>query len=313
MANGYGANAKLIAAFESAYGVVPTAGYTQISFSKYDLSSSQALLDDDLLGNGRDASRPTLDALNVEGGISVPVCYREFGYWLKAAFGSPVTTGTTEFLHVFKSGGDSIPSLSFQIQNPDIPLYRSHMGARVDSIDIDFQRSGLTTAQIALIAQGERKDVAPSDATTVSYTSARFSSFNGFIKKDGVQMGRVVSAKLKYSNGLDKIETIRSDGKIDGIDPTNSTAEGSITVRFDSTSLFDTASSGAPLKLEMGYEAGAGKKLNFIVHEAYLSRPGIPIDGPKGIQVTFDFKGAKNATAGCMLSVELTNDVEEYV
>lgn len=313
MPNGYGANAKLIAAFESAYGVVPTDGYSQISFSKYDLSSSQGLLDDDLLGKGRDASRPTIDSLNVEGGVTVPVCYREFGYWLKAAFGQPLTTGTTDFLHVYKSGASDIPSISLQIQNPDIPLYRSHMGARVDSIDIDFQRSGLTSAQISLIAQGEQKDLSPTDTTVTSYESGRFSSFNGFIKKDGTQMGRVVSAKLKYSNGLDKIETIRSDGKIDGVDPTNSTVEGSITVRFDNTSLFDLASSGAPLKIEMGYDGGAGKKLNFVVHEAYISRPGIQIDGPKGIQVTFDFKGAKNTLAGCMLSVELTNDVSEYV
>lgn len=313
MSNGYGANAKLIAAFESAYGVVPTDGYTQISFSKYDVSSSQGLIDDDLLGNGRDPSKPSLDAINVGGNISVPVDARSFGFWLKAAFGNPISTGTGTVKHVYKSGAQSIPSLAFQIQNPDVPLYRSHMGARIDSIDLDFQRTGLTTAQIAVIAQGEQKDLSATDSTTTLYHPGRFSSFNGYIKKDGIPMGRVVSAKLKYSNGLDKIETIRSDGKIDGADPTNAAAEGSITVRFDSTALFDIASSGTPLKLEMGYESGSDKKLNFIIHEAYLSRPGIPIDGPKGIQVTFDFKGAKNEEAGCMLSVELTNDVEEYV
>lgn len=312
MSNAYGANAKLIAAFETTYGVVPTDGYTQIPFSKYDVSASQGLIDDDLLGNGRDPSKPSLDAVNVGGNISVPVDARSFGFWLKAALGAPVTTGTTTLLHTFKSGAQSIPSLCLQVQNPEIPLYRSHMGARVDSIDIDLQRTGLTTAQIALIAQGENKDLASSDSTLTTYDSGRFSSFNGFIKKDGAAMGRVVSAKLKYSNGLDKIETIRSDGKLDGVDPTNTMAEGSITVRFDSTALFDSASAGTPVKLEFGYDAGTDKKLNFIVHEAYLSRPGIPIDGPKGIQVTFDFKGAKNAAEGCMMTVELTNDVSDY-
>lgn len=312
MGNAYGANAKVIASFESTYGTVPTDGYIQIPFSKYDVSSSQGLIDDDLLGNGRDPSKPSLDAVSVSGGLTVPVEYRSFGVWLKLALGNPVTTGTTTKLHTFKSGAQNIPSMCFQVQNPEIPLYRSHMGARLDSIDIDFNRTGLVSAQIALIAQGETKDSASADTTLTTYTPSRFSSFNGFIKKDGVAMGRVVSAKLKYSNGLDKVETIRADGKIDGIDPTNAMAEGSITVRFDSTALFDLATAGTPLKIEFGYDAGADKRINFIIHEAYLSRPSIPIDGPKGVQVTFDFKGAKNATAGCMMTVELTNDVSDY-
>lgn len=312
MSNAYGSNAKVIAAFETTYGTIPTDGYTQIPFSKYDVSASQGLIDDDLLGNGRDPSKPSLDAISVSGGITVPVDSRSFGFWLKAAFGDPVTTGLTTKLHTFKSGALAIPSICLQVQNPEIPLYRSHMGAKVDTIDVDFQRTGLTTAQIAMVAQGENKDSASADSTLTTYDSGRFSSFNGFIKKDGVAMGRVVSAKLKYSNGLDKIETIRSDGKLDGVDPTNAMAEGSITVRFDNTALFDSASAGTPVKLEFGYDAGEDKKLNFIVHEAYLSRPSLPIDGPKGIQVTFDFKGAKNTTAGCMMTAELTNDVDSY-
>ncbi len=309
MGNAYGTNAKVIAAFESNYGSIPTDGYIQIPFSRYDVSASQALIDDDLLGNGRDPSKPSLDAVSVSGTLTVPLESGSFGIWLKSALGDPVTAGST---HTFKSGALTLPSLCFQVQNPEIPLYRSHMGARVDSFDIDFNRTGLVSALIEVVAQGENKDSAASDTTLTTFTSSRFSSFNGFIKKDGVAMGKVVSAKLKYSNQLDRVETIRADGKIDSVDPTNAIAEGSITVRFDSAALFDSAAAGTAVKLEFGYDAGADKKINFTLHEAYLSRPSVAIDGPKGIQVTFDFKGAKNTTAGCMLTVELTNDVGNY-
>jgi len=312
MSTAYGSNAKLLAAFETTYGSAPSDGYTQIPFSKYDFSSSQSLIDDDLLGNGRDPSEPSLDAINVGGNITVPVDSRAFGFWLKAALGAPVTTGTTTYLHTFKSGSLTIPSVCLQVQNPEIPLYRSHFGSKVDTISIDFARSGLTSAQLALISQGEESDSSSADSTPTTYDSGRFSSFTGYIKKDNSSLGSVVSASFKYSNGLDKIETIRSDGLLDGVDPTNAMVEGSITIRFNSTSLFDLASAGTPVKLEFGYNAGTSEKLNFIVHEAYLSRPSIPIDGPKGIQVTFDFKGAKNTTAGCMLTAELTNDVSSY-
>lgn len=309
MANAYGTNAKVIAAFESTYGTIPTDGYIQIPFSRYDVSASQALIDDDLLGNGRDPSKPSLDAVSVSGALTVPIESGSFGVWLKSALGNPVTAGNT---HTFKSGALTLPSLCLQVQNPEIPLYRSHMGARVESFDITFNRTGLVSAVIEVMAQGENKDSTASDTTLTTYTASRFSSFNGFIEKDNMAMGKVVSAQLKYSNQLDRVETIRADGKIDSVDPTNAMVEGSITVRFDSTTLFDSALAGTPVKLEFGYDAGATKKINFIVHEAYLSRPSVAIDGPKGIQVTFDFKGSKNTTAGVMLTVELTNDVASY-
>ena len=155
-------------------------------------------------------------------------------------------------------------------------------------------------------------DGAVRDADPDLYTPLRFGPFQGEVKKDGALLGRVVSAELAYRNGLDRIETIRSDGLIDGVEPTLAACTGSIVVRFDGTALFDAARNATPLELTMGYVRDANTKLLFTVHEAYLSRPGLAIEGPAGIQATFEFRGARNDVAGRMLTAALMNDVVSY-
>jgi hypothetical protein len=87
----------------------------------------------------------------------------------------------------------------------------------------------------------------------------RFNQFQGSIKKDGVQLGNVTGAQLTYSNNLERIETIRSDGKIDGADPTIAALTGNIEVRFADTTLIDAATDNTPLELAFAYTIDADK------------------------------------------------------
>jgi hypothetical protein len=50
MARAYGANASLLAAFETAYGVAPVAGFVKFPFVSSSLGSEQGLIDSDILG-----------------------------------------------------------------------------------------------------------------------------------------------------------------------------------------------------------------------------------------------------------------------
>ncbi len=45
-------------------------------------------------------------------------------------------------------------------------------------------------------------------------------------------------------------------------------------------------------------------------HEVYLPKPKLAVQGPGGVQASFDFRGAKNDVAGRMLTVTLTNDLD---
>ena len=56
----------------------------------------------------------------------------------------------------------------------------------------------------------------------------------------------------------------------------------------------------------------ATAKLTVTAHAVYLPRPRVEISGPQGIQASFDWQAARDATLGRMCTVTLINDVENY-
>ena len=65
---------------------------------------------------GRDPQAPIRDAVNVDGDVVIPMDAENLGFWLKAIFGQPVTTGTTPRTHTFQSGGFTLPSMAIETQ-----------------------------------------------------------------------------------------------------------------------------------------------------------------------------------------------------
>ena len=119
-----------------------------------------------------------------------------------------------------------------------------------------MERSGLLGAKAMLVAQGEAVAGATAAGTPAAIALKRFGHFNGAIKRDGLALGNIVSADLTYANNLDRIETIRSDAKIDGADPTIAALTGKIEVRFADTTLLTQAINGTAAALEFSYVAG---------------------------------------------------------
>jgi hypothetical protein len=100
MSRTYGANAQLLGQFESVYGTAPLTDFIKFPFISSQLGSEQGLIESDLLGQGRDPAQPMRDVINVEGDVVVPVDLRYIGYWLRALFGAPTTTGTGHLMSI---------------------------------------------------------------------------------------------------------------------------------------------------------------------------------------------------------------------
>lgn len=416
MARAYGSSASLLLKRETVYGQKPSGDFNKMPFTSCNLGSEQGLIDDPVLGFGRDPAQPLRDVINVDGDISIPVDTRYMGFWLTGLFGDPetetvkaegyitfgsnpadgdtitingtvftfvddtavgnqieiqatvmqtideaVTTlnasvvvtvddatysrpvGTQKLkilhdtagaagnvftlaasaatangttlkgggkLHTFQSGSDDLPSYSLEVGMPKIPAYFLNTGVVMNSIGFDFQRSGAATATVNVVAQGETRFNASQGGTPEQLTFNRTSQFQGEIRSGGEKIGNLTSGSVSYTNNLERIETIRDDGKIDGADPTIAALTGSITVRFADTTLIDLASSGTPIDLDFIYTLSPGLSVAVTAHEVYLPKPKTAVTGAGGIEASFDFQGAKNESAGCMVTVKLLNDLD---
>jgi hypothetical protein len=303
----------MVLAFETTYGTPPSGGFTRVPFASTSLGSEQPLLNSELLGYGRDPLAPIKDAVTADGDVVVPIDVAAFGFWLKAAFGEPVTTGAAApYTHEFQSGSWSLPSMAIETGMPEVPRYAMYTGCVLDQLSWQMQRSGLLTATARLVAQGETVGATSGVGTPSTIELKRFGHFNGAITRNGSALGNVVSAEITYANNLDRIETIRSDGRIDGADPSIAALTGRIEVRFADQTLVTQAINGDPCELEFGYSLPSGQSFTFTVHAVYLPRPRIEISGPQGVQATFDWQAARDSTLGRMCTATLINEIEAY-
>ncbi|MDR0809746.1 MAG: hypothetical protein LBE86_11590 [Gemmobacter sp.] len=313
MARAQGARSQLAVAFETVYGTPPASGYTRMPFAASTLSAEQPLLSSELLGYGRDPLAPIKDAITSDGDLTIPIDAEAFGFWLKAAFGSPTSVEDDGvFTHTFESGNWTLPSMAIETGMPEVPRFAMYSGVMVNQLSWTMQRSGLLTASAQLVAQGETVAAASQAGTPADLDLIRFGHFNGSIERNDVALSNVISAQITYANNLDRIETIRNDGLIDGADPTIAALTGQIEVRFADMVLMNQAIAGGPCELEFAYTLASGESLTFTAHAVYLPRPRVEISGPQGVQATFDWQAALDPITGRMATVTLVNSIEEY-
>jgi hypothetical protein len=312
MARAHGARAQMALAFETVYGTPPASGYTRMPFASSTLGASQPLLESELLGYGRDPLAPIKDALNADGDVVVPIDARAFGFWLKGAFGQPNSTGSGTRTHVFQSGNWTLPSMAIEVGMPEVPSFAMYPGCRVDQISFTMQRSGLLTSSVRLIPQGETLATAAATGTLAALDLQRFGHFNGAVRRNGAALGNVVSAEVTYQNNLDRIETIRSDGLIDGVDPGMARMSGRMDVRFADTTLLQQAIDGTPAELEFAWSLSATASLTIVAHAVYLPRARREISGPQGVMASFEWQAALAASPARMATVTLINDRNTY-
>ena len=311
MARAMGARAQMLMAYEATYGTAPATGFFKMPFARSTLGTEQPLLNSELLGYGRDPLPPVLDAITSDGNVVVPIDTEAFGFWLKGAFGAPTTTGTTPRTHTFQTGSWTLPSMAIEVGMPDVPRFAMFTGCMVDQLSWSMARSGLLTSEVRLVAQGSNVVAASAAGTPTEFASLqRFGHFNGSVKRDGAVLGNVTAAEVTYKNNLDRIETIRADGKIDGADPTMGELTGTIDVRFADTVLEQQAINGLPCSLELGWQISANLSL-FLTTNVFLPRPRLEISGPGGVQASFNWQAAKTG-AGAMASIVLKNARTSY-
>lgn len=418
-----GANAIMAMKFESAYGVPPAGNYWKLPYVSHSLGEEFGLIEDDLLGTGREGLDPSPDVINNDGDLTVPVDVRAFGYWLMLGLGLPaansaaaaaasatitllgqpdnnatitingvvftaktsgasgaaqfnigssladtvanlvaklsahtdtaltvatyaqvsgqakfvITHGTSGLSgnaftlaaqpafraklpsatltggavkHVFSSGGRCLPYASIEFGHPEIPSYEMNYGVGLNTMRIGLARSGSLVANLGLMGKGSTSSGISGAGTPVDVEIDRFVQARGRIMKDGVQLASINSGSIGFSNGLEKVDSIQPDGRIEGLDPGSFRCSGDIVSLWADNVMDDAAIAREPISLEYGWTFGSFG-LTFKLPRVFLPRPKKSVTGPAGIQRTFNWQ-ASGEGAGSMLTAELINDIADH-
>jgi hypothetical protein len=121
--------------------------------------------------------------VTADGEVVIPIDVEAFGYWLKAAFGQPVTTDTTPKTHTFQSGNWTLPSMAIETAMPEVPRSALYSECLLDKLSWHMQRSGLLTAIARLVAQGQTIAAATAAGTPTALGLQRFGHLNGTAKR----------------------------------------------------------------------------------------------------------------------------------
>jgi hypothetical protein len=318
----FGFNSLVQFEWETTYGTFPsTSAFKTLPVVSYDPNITQPWegLDVVGLGSSRDISAHNRGLLTIEPRVEAPVDLVNSGYWLRALFGDPVTTGTTDRTHVFKSGAFATsgtpPSMGIEHGNPNIPNgYQRVAGVRADTLEVSF-RPGETvqTMTLGLVGRTATRHATSVDGTS---TAATFTPFLGPVMtatRAGSALGRVTGATLRFSNGLEKLrEANRADSAITEAWPGVTEVSGSLDIRMDDETILADSEGTTPIALTFGYSISATQALTFAIPRAYLERAGIGARGRAGIQATFAFRGEYDGTAQAALTATLLNQQASY-
>ena len=148
--------------------------------------------------------------------------------------------------------------------------------------------------------------------TPTTLSTQRFSRFQGSIKRETVDLGNITAAELTYGNNLDTARFISGSAAVGAIDPSDVGLSGSLTARFADLTLLNDASAATGIELEFAYTVDANTSLVITVHEARLPRAKRTIQGPGGIEATYNWQASRQSGGGQSLTAVLKNDVASY-
>ncbi|MDG4603746.1 MAG: phage tail tube protein [Defluviicoccus sp.] len=227
---------------------------------------------------------------------------------------APTLTGGG-YRHQWLSGGDDIPSYTFEIGHAKLasPVFFRHFGTVMESLAFEMNTDGPANGSVQLVAQGEEKAAVTKDYSPDTFTLRRFSQGRGFIKRGGVALAGVTGGSLTFSNNLERVRVIRDDGRIEAAEPTLASSTGAMTVRFDGATLVNEAANGDPVALEYGFTTIEGFALTFELFRVFLPKPKYAVSGPGGVEASFDWRAAYDEANATMLRARLLNDVASYV
>ncbi len=314
MSKAKGYNSQLALGYESTYGKTPASstGYN-MPFNQSKIDITQKTIDSTTIRGRRDKDEPAIGNIDVSGSIVVPIDQIGIGYWLRAMFGSPATTGSADpYTHVFKVT-DSQPSLVLEQQYPDVPAYEMFNGCKVNKFSFTYGGDNELTANIDLLGAKRTVGTATFASTLIDFLLLKFSNFQGSIEEGGSQLAIVTEATLTADFGLDANSyAIGGGGCRTALPEGYLQLSGSIKAFFEDTTLLNKAINNTKSSLNFKFTNG-NHSLQFFMEEVVFQQTSPGIVNEKGITITLPFKAFyASGTGNSIIVATLVNSRASY-
>ena len=278
-----------------------------------DLASTLAQLAKDLNASGNAAvarARYANEAASLTVELKEPDLQAAFSL---AASGAPASNAVPSAAVLALA--EELPDFAQELADPRAGIYDVQTGVKVNTLAFEHGRANPVNFRAGMIAKKSADDGASKAGNPVATALSRFLYFHGSILIDGVALGVGTSMQLDYSNALEPFDPVQESETIERIDEGVAATGGRLTVRLSAeakTKLRAAAKAKTPVAFQMGWASNPEEAIVFSIHRAFLPEPTHDIGGPGGIDMTFTFDGAKDATLARSLGVSLDNDVSGY-
>ncbi|MFZ5586143.1 MAG: phage tail tube protein [Thermodesulfobacteriota bacterium] len=291
MAQARGRKAQLLMDFETAFRTAPgSPAAILMPFISVDLKATRPRSASPVVRNNRNPAMPVSGRMDVSGNIVVPIDAIGFGYWLKAMFGAPVTTGAeAPYTHTFKLG-DTSPSVLFDKGFTDLAEYYKYLGCKIGSMSIGFGGDGQLQATFTIMGAEEVPSGSPYSATPTTFALTPFEHKHINFKEAGADFDPGTSLKLDVNFNLDGNQYGMNDAGVrqdipEGIAGVN----GSLSTIFSSDALITKAINDTETTLALTLTNGANS-LAFTLPEVLLTHTTPPIPGPQGVMLDLSYE-----------------------
>lgn len=318
MATARGANTRLLAKEESAYGTNPAGSdWRQYAFNPpLNFGATQPKTQSPTIGlsTNRDPGSPFDEDVSVALSFGLPLDLSDIGFWLHKVFGDPTTTGSSDYTHVFKSGTfTALPSFSSEVGLVDLPRYFLFTGCKANTLAIAARPGGRPTVTLGCIAQDEAESGTSVDSSpTLPASFTEFDNYQAVLSREGSALSYATEFSINYSNNVDGIRDIGSGRNIREALEQDTAITGTLTERLAATTLLADADAATYKAFALKWEISATKSLEIALPRLHLERAGKAVPGKGGVSIPWRWQAEYDSSAGAALVVTLKNQTAAY-
>ena len=309
-----GSMGRVVVDWETTFATDPVSPVGQsLPFNTCEIEAKQNLIETGTMTGTRNPAQPGLGRVTVGGAMTVPMCFNSVGFWLKALFGAPTTTGTSKYTHAFKIA-TSQPSMVIEKGFTDITQYEKFNGCKLNTFTLNFGDDSELVASLDILGAKSTLSATPYDETVTAVALDRINQFQATLEEGGSAFADVLSGTLVISSNLDGNNFTVGAGNTRGSIPEGQYAvTGTLKVLFKDATLINKGKNATESSLKLKFTKDADTSVEFSIPEIQYDAVSPKISGPAGIVLDLSYRGFYgNDAAASVAVVTLKNTTASY-